>query len=238
MNEVFFKVCTTGLDKDKDRIVSLDYKIGDNSVKRLIVKPDKDFAYREDLNLINSLTKNQIIEQGIPFQEAISQFIDEIGQSTIIGHNICTCALTFIKNELRHIEKPEIYTKIWTNKIIDLFNLLRTISQDRSFSAIKKQFSKDESKSDLEILHEIYPIILNNISKEEKLSNELSPSGWLKIKNCEGFFAKGKFNDMKIDDFIKNPSQSYLNFILINSEPHTIRCLKNWDKLKNILKKL
>ena len=234
MNEVFFKVCTTGLNKDKDRIVSLDYKIGNNEIKRIIVKPE-EFEYREELNSINSLTKQQIIEQGIPFQNAICEFVDEIGSAKIIGHNICTCALAFIKSELHRINKPEIYNRIWNNTIIDIFNLARTVAPDRHLEAIHKQFTNSEFKDALTSISEIYPIILNNISKEEKLSNELSPSGWLKIKDKEGYFAKGKFNDMRIEDFVKNPSTSYLKFININSEPHTMRCLKNWDKVKKLL---
>lgn len=81
---------TTGLKSETDEIIELaGIRIIDHQIKEeisLLVRPEQ--AIPEEITKLTGITPDMIEKDGHPLEEALEKFLDFIGDSTIISHNL------------------------------------------------------------------------------------------------------------------------------------------------------
>lgn len=121
---IFFDVETTGLDPEKDDLIEIAAVLVKNGVIlkefQCLIKTDK--ILEPKITEITSITQKMLDDEGIDVKDALTQFIEFIGDRELVGHNIIGFDMKFLDIHLyRHLN-----TQI-RNKAIDTLMLSRVM---------------------------------------------------------------------------------------------------------------
>jgi DNA polymerase-3 subunit epsilon len=184
MREIVFDTETTGLDPANDRItdiacVELVDKEPTGRVFQQYLNPDKILS--EESITISGLT-NEFLSDKPRFIEIIDNFLQFIGDATLVAHN-ATFDMNFLNSELKRIKYP-----IVTNQVIDTLDIARRKFQSgNSLNALCKRYkislsgrSVHGALIDAKLLAKVYGYLCieeenfsfsNNLNEEIQLSN-------------------------------------------------------------------
>ncbi len=117
---VFFDLETTGLDPEQDDIIEIAAVISKNGVVirefQCLVKTDKVLSPK--IVEITNITQKMLDSDGIDIKDALTQFLEFIGDRDLVGHNIIGFDMKFLHIGLqRHLQKQIINTPIDTLNI-------------------------------------------------------------------------------------------------------------------------
>ncbi|MGL4367601.1 MAG: single-stranded-DNA-specific exonuclease RecJ [Brevinemataceae bacterium] len=105
---VFFDLETTGLDLEQDEITEIAAIITKNGVEidhfQCLVKVSKPLDPK--IVEITNITDEMLAAEGISIVDALTKFIEFIGNRTLVGHNIIGFDMKFLQIQLkRHLQK-------------------------------------------------------------------------------------------------------------------------------------
>ncbi len=114
---VFFDIETTGLDPEQDDIIEIAALISKNGVVireyQCLIQTEKTLA--PIIIEVTKITNQMIQDEGIPITTALTEFLEFIGDRTIIGHNIIGFDMKFIQIQLqKHFNKKITNTPVDT----------------------------------------------------------------------------------------------------------------------------
>ncbi len=117
---VFFDLETTGLDPEQDDIIEIAAVISKNGVVvrefQCLVKTDKVLSPK--IVEITNITQKMLDSYGIDIKDALTQFLEFIGDRELVGHNIIGFDMKFLQIGLqRHLQKQI------TNTPVDTLNI-------------------------------------------------------------------------------------------------------------------
>ncbi|MDK2817979.1 MAG: single-stranded-DNA-specific exonuclease RecJ [Spirochaetota bacterium] len=121
---VFFDIETTGLDPEQDDIIEIAAVISKNGI---IIKEYQCLIQTEKILEpiiieVTNITQKMLQENGIPIVEALTNFLDFIGDRPIIGHNIIGFDMKFLQIQLQ-----KYFNKQITNTPIDTLPMARVM---------------------------------------------------------------------------------------------------------------
>ena len=114
---VFFDIETTGLDPEQDDIIEIAALISKNGVVikeyQCLIQTEKTLEPK--IIEITKITNQMIQEEGVPITTALTDFLEFIGDRTIIGHNIIGFDMKFLQIQLqKHFNKKITNTPVDT----------------------------------------------------------------------------------------------------------------------------
>lgn len=239
-NYAFVRTYTTGMNIDKDRLVGLEAVKTNEKYEfiesyKAIIKPFGNYIYEDRLNDINHFTAEDV-KNGISLDIAYTEFYDFCKDTTIVGYNFLKLGLPILNLEFKRMGLCNM-PSIWKYRQLDLCTVARTLPiENMGIISIFNYFNVEFDKDFLYSLPKVFERLTSSITSEERLATLISPDGWIKIQNHNAYICKGKYSGITIEEFIHNQlSTKYLEFLRSVSNPHTLKCFYQWNKLKNIL---
>lgn len=235
MNNIFLNVYTNGLDKATCKVVLIesiktDEQLNITEFFKGIVKPSIDFEYREDLNEINGITKEEIESNGRDLKTVFDEFCKFCDKSILIGHNISKFGIPVLYADLKR-DNISPLTNLWKQPIIDLFSLSRTLPCMHGRKDLKDYYHLNMAYDSINDILNLYKKIVNDINPNELIANKLSPDGWLTYDGDKIRLSRGKFAGNAISSRSLNEMNDYKNFIFSSCCPRTAHTLTHIDAL-------
>ncbi|MGL4677452.1 MAG: single-stranded-DNA-specific exonuclease RecJ [Brevinema sp.] len=107
---VFFDIETTGLDPERDNIIEIAAVLTKNGVIikefQCLISTEKTIDPK--ITQITSITQKMLDIEGIPLIEALTQFLDFIGDLPVVGHNIIGFDMKFLQINLQRVLQKQI----------------------------------------------------------------------------------------------------------------------------------
>ncbi|MGL5956071.1 MAG: single-stranded-DNA-specific exonuclease RecJ, partial [Brevinema sp.] len=121
---VFFDIETTGLDPERDDIIEIAAVVTKNGVImkefQCLISTEKTIDTK--ITEITNITQKMIQEEGIPIIEALTQFLEFIGDLPLVGHNIIGFDMKFLQINLQRFFQKQI-----KNTPIDTLSISRVM---------------------------------------------------------------------------------------------------------------
>lgn len=121
---VCFDIETTGLNPEQDDIIEIAAVITKNGVLikefQCLILIDKTIS--AEVTEITNITNKMVQEEGIPLTEALTNFLEFIGDRPLVGHNIISFDLKFL-----NIKLYKLFKKTIANLTIDTLPLARVM---------------------------------------------------------------------------------------------------------------
>ena len=221
-NIVCFDTETTGVDTQKDKIIQIamvkfnpeNYQTVDTFQKYTI--PEGEWSIPPEATEVHHLTKEFILEKGVPFKDVAQQIIDFFNDCDILSYNGNTFDVAILQNNLAAIG---IDWKLPECKYYDSMIIEKKIHGMRLVDVYHRYFGEDfeahDAFADVNATIKVFQKQMET-SKEiiETMDLDiLSPDGFLK-RNADNIvvFAFGKYKDKPVHE-ICNTDKGYIRWI-------------------------
>lgn len=180
---VFLDIETTGLNPTRDEIIELGAVCMKDGVKigefQKLIKPVQTVS--EEITKITGITNKMLEEGGIPLKDALTSFVEFIGNRRLVGHNLIDFDMRFIAYAL----KKELQV-VLTNPMEDTLKMSRVMLKkvnDHKLNTVARYLGLFVDEKDLHrsvmdswLCAEVYRrLLLNRTNKIMETIEEFMP---------------------------------------------------------------
>ena len=243
-NIVAFDVETTGTDSSKDVIIQLAAVKFDKDFNRLdsyccYVKPMEDFEIAPGAFEKHGLTKEFILENGIPSNEVMEAFNRFCEDCDMLSYNGNNFDIKFIDKEMRSVGIEFSLDRVFYDSM-----RLETMLNPRRLEIIYKNYTGRDlddahnALADVNATIEVFKHQLNKFDEQDITLDEIMGfeeskifdiSGMIKKEDDKIFFAKGKYRDIEFME-VTRKDPGYIKWFMTNKDfsNHTKNILRNY----------
>ena len=243
-NIVAFDVETTGTDSSKDVIIQLAAVKFDELFNRFdsyccYVKPMEDFEIAPGAFEKHGLTKEFILENGIPSNEVMEAFNRFCEDCDMLSYNGNNFDIKFIDKEMRSVGIEFSLDRVFYDSM-----RLETMLNPRRLEIIYKNYTGRDlddahnALADVNATIEVFKHQLNKFDEQDITLDEIMGfeeskifdiSGMIKKEDDKIFFAKGKYRDIEFME-VTRKDPGYIKWFMTNKDfsNHTKNILRNY----------
>ena len=134
---------TTGLDRNKDRIIQLSVANFDSETGKVLktfdhyIKPSGVWEINPSAQAVHNISKEMIEEKGVSLRDVAPEFLEMIADNPILTYNGSSFDISFIQREF---EREGLETGFEKHKYIDAFDIERRVNSNKLGDAYIRYF--------------------------------------------------------------------------------------------------
>lgn len=218
---------TSGLDKNKDRIIQIGGVKYTNTWKKVsefnkYILPKEPWEMTPEAQEVHGLTKEFINIYGVPLESIYDEWIEFLGDCDIITYNGNSFDIPFLYAEF---QRSDLDPKIIEHRLIDVYKIEREVNANTLPATFKRYTGKEalgahdanaDARMTMRVLYEqLNRYDVSEILKPEDIKMDF-PDSILKInENGRIQFTAGKHKDELVFDVCKK-DPSYLKWLFAN----------------------
>lgn len=236
---------TSGLDKNKDRIIQIGGVKYTNTWKKVsefnkYILPKEPWEMTPEAEAVHGLSKNFIQINGVPLESIYDEWIKFLGDCDIATYNGNAFDIPFLYAEFNRVG---LDPKIVEHRLIDVYKIEREVNANTLPATFKRYTGKEalgahdanaDSRMTLRVLYEqMNRYDISEILKPEDMKMNF-PDSILGI-NSDGriYFTAGKHKDeMSFDICKKDPSYIKWLFANVLSQFSKDKIMEEYNSLK------
>lgn len=137
---------TTGLNRNKDRIIQLSVSNFDDQTGKIVasfdhyIKPSGVWQITPSAQAVHNITEDIINEKGVSLKSIAPAFLEIIAGHPILTYNGSSFDISFIQKEF---EREGLETGFEEHEFIDSFDIERRVNSNKLGDAYRRYFGKD-----------------------------------------------------------------------------------------------